>query len=148
MNFFLVNLLLALLWASLQAFRPIDLFGGFLIGYVLIWLSRSWLGEPAVRYIKRMPNLVRFVIYYCGEVLESTWNVIQAEFRDPTSLKPGIIAYPLEAESDLEIVLLNNLLVLTPGTLGVDLSPDRRTLYIHIIDVPDPNIARQKSRMD
>lgn len=144
MNFLLVNLLLALLWASLQEFRPIDLLGGFFVGYVLIWMTRSWLGSGAVRYIKRMPNVVRFVIYYCGEVLESTWNVIQAEFRHPSSLKPGIIAYPLEAKTDLEIVLLNNLLVLTPGTLGVDLSPDRRTLYIHIIDVPDPDIARQK----
>lgn len=144
MNFFLLNLLLGLLWASLHEFRPIDLLGGFLIGYALIWISRNWLGEESVRYVKRMPNLLRFLLYYCGEVLESTWNVILAEFRNPSSLKPGIIAYPLEAKSDLEIVLLNNLLVLTPGTLGVDLSPDRRTLYIHIIDVPDPDIARQK----
>lgn len=144
MNFFLVNLLLALLWASLQEFRPVDLLGGFLVGYVLIWMTRSWSGDAAAAYTKRMPNLLRFVIYYCGEVLESTWNVIQAEFRNPSTLKPGIIAYPLEARTDLEIILLNNLLVLTPGTLGVDLSPDRRTLYIHIIDVPDPDIARQK----
>jgi multicomponent Na+:H+ antiporter subunit E len=144
MSFFLVNLLLALLWASLQEFRPVDFMGGFLIGYGLIWVARSGLGEEAVRYNKRVPNLVRFVIYYFGEVLASTWDVIRAEFRDPSSLKPGIIAYPLETRNDFEIVLLNNLLALTPGTLGVDLSPDRRILYIHIIDVPDPDIARQK----
>jgi multicomponent Na+:H+ antiporter subunit E len=143
-NFFLINLLLALLWASLQEFRPLDLVGGFIIGYLLLWLSRHWLGASAQRYTRRIPNLVRFVVYYFGELFESTWTVIKALFRDPATLKPGIIAYPLEAKTDLEIVLLNNLLVLTPGTLGVDLSPNRQFLYIHIIDVPDPNAARQK----
>ena len=48
------------------------------------------------------------------------------------------------AQTDLEIVLLNNLLVLTPGTLGVDLSPDRKTLYIHFLDIPDADAERQR----
>jgi multicomponent Na+:H+ antiporter subunit E len=144
MTFFLVNLLLALLWAALQEFRPLDLVGGFLIGYALIWLTRDWLGPKASRYAMRVPVFLSFLIYYLGELVSATWDVTRALFRDQASLKPGIIAFPLSAKTDLEIVLLNNLLVLTPGTLGVDLSPDNATLYIHIIDVPDPDAARQK----
>jgi multicomponent Na+:H+ antiporter subunit E len=34
--------------------------------------------------------------------------------------------------------LLANLITLTPGTLSVDVSDNRRTLYIHAIHVPDP----------
>ncbi|MEP3300463.1 MAG: Na+/H+ antiporter subunit E, partial [Roseibium sp.] len=37
-----------------------------------------------------------------------------------------------------EITMLANLITLTPGTLSVDVSEDRKTLYVHCIDVPDP----------
>ena len=39
------------------------------------------------------------------------------------------------ASSDAEITLLANLITLTPGTLSVDVSEDRRFLYIHAIHV-------------
>ena len=44
-------------------------------------------------------------------------------------MKPGIIAFPLTVDRDFEITLLANLITLTPGTLSVDVSEDRRTLY-------------------
>jgi multicomponent Na+:H+ antiporter subunit E len=52
-------------------------------------------------------------------------------------LAPGFIAFPLTARSDAEITLLANLITLTPGTLSVDVSDDRSTLYIHAITVGD-----------
>ena len=39
--------------------------------------------------------------------------------------------------SDAELTLPCNLITLTPGTLSVDVSADRRTLFIHTIDVAD-----------
>src|SRR5690606_30228569 len=124
MTLFLMNLILALLWASLQMFRPLDLVGGFIIGYALIWLTRDWLGTSALRYTRWVPNVVGFLIYYTKELVVSTIDVIVALFSDQSTLKPGIIALPLAAKTDLEIVLLNNLLIFTPGTLGVHLSED------------------------
>jgi multicomponent Na+:H+ antiporter subunit E len=52
-------------------------------------------------------------------------------------LKPMLVAFPLTATSDVEITLLANLVTLTPGTLSVDVSADRRFLLIHAIDVGD-----------
>lgn len=144
MTYFAMNLLLALLWAALQAFRPLDLVGGFIIGYALIWLTRDWLGEDAHRYTRRVPVFLGFLIYYFWELVTSTLSVIQALFSDQSKLKPGIIALPLTAKSDLEIVLLNNLLIFTPGTLGVHLSDERDVLYVHILNVPDADDARRK----
>jgi multicomponent Na+:H+ antiporter subunit E len=139
-----VNILLALLWAALHAFRPIDFVGGFFLSYVLIWLVRDWLGESAARYTRWMPTFVGFLLFYLRELVVSTLDVINAVFRDQSTLRPGIIAFPLEARTDLEIALLNNLLSFTPGTLGVDVSEDRKTLYVHVIDVPDPDAMREK----
>ena len=146
MTYFLVNMLLALLWAALQQFRPIDLIGGFILGYALIWVTRNWLGREAILYSGRIPKFIAFLLYYIGELFQATWEVTRALFRDQSTLRPGIIAYPLEAKTELEIVLLNNLLVFTPGTLGVDLSPDRTLLYVHFLDAPDAEEARQRIR--
>ncbi len=142
MTIFLINILLAFLWASFQQFRPLDVVTGFALGYGIIWLTQAWLGSSATRYIQRVPTFLRFTGYYLAELVTSTWQVIRALFLPQSSLRPGIVAFPLEARTDLEIVLLNNLLVMTPGTLGVDLSPDRHTLYIHFLDIPDPDAAR------
>ena len=44
-------------------------------------------------------------------------------------------------ESDFEITLLANLITLTPGTLSVDVSEDRRMLFVHAIDCSDVESA-------
>ena len=63
--------------------------------------------------------------------LQVAWLVVQPRLR----LRPGIIAYPLTVTTDLQITLLANMITLTPGTLSVDVSRDRKTLYVHAIDI-------------
>ena len=65
--------------------------------------------------------------------LQVAWLVVQPKLR----LSPGFIAYPLTVTSNVQITLLANLITLTPGTLSVDVSEDRKTLFIHAIDIPD-----------
>ncbi len=52
-------------------------------------------------------------------------------------MEPGIVAVPLDAETDMEITLLANLITLTPGTLSLDVSKDRKILYIHTLYLDD-----------
>ena len=51
--------------------------------------------------------------------------------------KPGIVRYPMSARSDLEINLLSTFISLTPGTLILDISEDKKTLYIHVMYLKD-----------
>ena len=44
---------------------------------------------------------------------------------------PGVVAIPLDARTDAEITLLANLITLTPGSVSLDLSEDKRVLYVH-----------------
>jgi multicomponent Na+:H+ antiporter subunit E len=63
--------------------------------------------------------------------LKVAWLVVQPRLR----IRPAIVAYPLTVTTDVQIALLANMITLTPGTLSVDVSEDRRTLYIHVIDL-------------
>jgi multicomponent Na+:H+ antiporter subunit E len=52
-------------------------------------------------------------------------------------VKPGIIKIPLDVETNVEISLLANLITLTPGTLSIDVSDDKKVLYVHTMYVED-----------
>jgi multicomponent Na+:H+ antiporter subunit E len=45
------------------------------------------------------------------------------------------VALPLDVRSDAAIQLLAATITLTPGTLSIDVSSDRRTLYVHVVDL-------------
>jgi multicomponent Na+:H+ antiporter subunit E len=65
--------------------------------------------------------------------LRVAWLALQPKIR----LRPALVAYPLVVTRDAQITLLANMITLTPGTLSVDVSDDRRTLYIHTLDTAD-----------
>ena len=62
----------------------------------------------------------------------------------PFYSRPGIVAVPLDARTDFEIMTLANLISLTPGTLSLDVSEDRRTLYVHAMFIDDPDALRRE----
>ena len=81
-----------------------------------------------MRWISLIAMFVRELIL---SALKVAWLVLQPRMR----IRPAIIAYPLTVTTDAQITLLANMITLTPGTLSVDVSADRKTLYIHAIDV-------------
>lgn len=83
--------------------------------------------------MKRLALLLFFIKELVLSALRVAWLVVQPKLR----LRPAIIAYPLTVTTDAQITLLANMITLTPGTLSVDVSADRRILYIHAIDVAD-----------
>ncbi len=56
---------------------------------------------------------------------------LRAPLAPASYVCPGVVAIPLDARTDAEITLLANLITLTPGSVSLDLSEDRRVLYVH-----------------
>ena len=75
--------------------------------------------------------LLLFLRELIVSALKVAWLVVQPRLN----IRPAIIAYPLTVTTDLQIALLANMITLTPGTLSVDVSADRKTLYVHAIDM-------------
>jgi multicomponent Na+:H+ antiporter subunit E len=82
-------------------------------------------------------NWLRLIALFVRELILSALRVAWLVLQPKLTLRPGIIAYPLSVTSDRQIALLANMITLTPGTLSIDVSDDRRTLFIHAIDVTD-----------
>ena len=87
---------------------------------------------------------VAFVAFYLWELVVSSLRVAYDVLTPTLHMRPAIIAVPLEVRSDLAITLLANLVSLTPGSLTLDISPDRRTLYVHVMFGMDTDAVRNE----
>lgn len=136
-SLFLINILLALAWGAVTGnFSELNLAFGFVLGLGALYLIREQVGTAA--YFKRVQQGLQLAFMFVHELILSAWRVAMIVLRPKIELQPGIIAFPLTVDRDFEITMLANLITLTPGTLSVDVSEDRKTLYVHCIDVPDP----------
>ena len=137
---YLKNILLALVWAALTgSFTLANFAFGLLLGVVALYLVREQIGPP--RSFSRGGRILSLAVLFIYELLLSGWRVARLVMSRKMDLQPGIFAYPLKVDRDFEITLLANLITLTPGTLSVDVSADRRVLFVHAIDCSDADKA-------
>jgi Multisubunit Na+/H+ antiporter, MnhE subunit len=134
---YLTNILFALVWTAItDSFTLPNLVLGFVLGFIVLSIVREPIGT--MRYFTRGRKILSLALMFFWELLLSGIRVARVVLSRDMGLKPGFIAFPLTVDRDFEITLLANLITLTPGTLSVDVSEDRRYLYVHGIDMPDP----------
>ncbi|WHO72299.1 Na+/H+ antiporter subunit E [Rhizobium sp. BT03] len=139
---FLFNLLLAIAWVAVTGSASLhNLVFGFLLGALSLTVIREPFGGKG--YLRRAGLVLSLATLFLKELSLSAWKVTLTVLSPDMKLKPGIFAFPLTVTSDFEITLLANLITLTPGTLSVDVSTDRRTLYVHALDCSDPETAKR-----
>jgi len=81
--------------------------------------------------------VVGFIGFFIYELVKANIQVAYDVITPTLYMKPGIVSVPLDAETDIEITLLANLISLTPGTLCLDVSSDKRILYVHAMYIRD-----------
>ena len=138
MSFALLAVVVAIGWAAATGtFTVLNLLFGALIGAVALLLIRDRVSRPRMlRRIGRMLSLAGLFLYQLVlSALRVALLVLRPDLR--RYLKPAIVAFPLRLTRDAEITLLANLITLTPGTLSIDVSPDRKVLFVHVVDLAD-----------
>jgi multicomponent Na+:H+ antiporter subunit E len=136
------NLFLMLVWAAMtNDFAPANLAVGFVFGYATLALLAAR-GIASAKYPRRVVKAITFSLFYIRELLLSNLRMARDVLLNCPNLRPAIVAVPLDVETDseAELTLLANLISLTPGTLSLDLSPDRRFLYVHAMEIPGDDL--------
>lgn len=137
------NLLLATCWVFLTgSFEVLNYLFGFVIGYLVIALIHRLV--PSLNgYPSRIPRFLLFMLYFFSELVKSNVEVAIDIITPPWHMKPGVIRFPLEAQTDLEITLIANCISLTPGTLVLDVADDKSALFVHAMFLQDPEEVLQ-----
>jgi len=133
---FILSLVLAIIWAAITGSATLhNLIFGFVLSTLSLWVVREQMSARG--YWRRLGRILSLLLLFFKELALSAWKVAVLVVSPRMDLKPGIFAFPLTVDRDFEITLLANLITLTPGTLSVDVSEDRKILFVHAIDCSD-----------
>ncbi|MDQ7728432.1 Na+/H+ antiporter subunit E [Halomonas sp. SpR8] len=137
------NLLLGLAWVLLSGdFTGLNLLVGLIFGYITLILIEPQL-DSLKGYPARVPRFLGFIGFFLKELIQANLRVAFDIVTPPWHMKPGVIAMPLSARTEIEITMVANLISLTPGTLSLDVSDDRKVLYIHAMFLDDEEELRR-----
>ncbi|MDO5509822.1 MAG: Na+/H+ antiporter subunit E [Weeksellaceae bacterium] len=133
---FLVNLMLSGIWVALTGqLYYLNFVFGFVLGFFILWvLNRN---EEDQRYFFRVPRIISFAFFFLYQILKANMQVAFDVITPKYFFKPGIVEYPMDAKTDFEINLLSTMLSLTPGTLILEVSDDKKHIYIHVMYLTD-----------
>ncbi|GAA3709409.1 Na+/H+ antiporter subunit E [Oceanisphaera sediminis] len=127
------NMLLALLWVILSGNYSIsNLVAGMLLSYlVLAYVARD---KPMfANYFGKLPKIIRFILFFIWDLIKANARVAYDVLTPTHLMRPGVIAIPLDLKDDAGISLFANLITVTPGSLSLDVSSDRKVLYVHMM---------------
>ncbi|GLI36222.1 Na+/H+ antiporter subunit E [Desulforhabdus amnigena] len=130
MKAFLSNILLAFTWVAVTGlFEPINFIIGFALAYVILWMIQR--STAPSNYFSKVYQVLSFSLFFGRELVKANLRVAHDIVTPYHHMRPGVVDIPLDVQTDEEITLLANLITLTPGTLSLDVSTDRKVLYIH-----------------
>jgi multicomponent K+:H+ antiporter subunit E len=133
----LVSVTLGLTWLLLaNSLAPADILLASSLAVAIPLLSQyPWSERTAVR---KPWVLVKFTSTVLADILVA--NLVVAKLillHSPRSYHSRFVELPLQLRSEIAIALLSSAISLTPGTVSVELDPERKHLLIHCLDVDD-----------
>jgi multicomponent Na+:H+ antiporter subunit E len=90
------------------------------------------------RLTRQAVRVMAFGAFFVVQMVRANLRVAYDVVTVKHYMKPGILAIPLEARTGFEIAMLANLISLTPGTLSIDVSADRKTIFVHAMYLSEP----------
>lgn len=142
-HLFILNLVLAMGFTAIMG--QISLTGfiaGFFIGYLALWITRPLYG-PAT-YFRKVPNVLMLMVSFVWQLIISNFRVLWDVVTPSHFSRPAVIGVPLDASTDFEILLLANMISLTPGSLTLEVSADRSMIFVHVMFLDDIESARRE----
>ncbi|HLV47094.1 MAG TPA: Na+/H+ antiporter subunit E [Flavobacterium sp.] len=134
---FLLNIMLTFVWVALTGELNYANFSfGFGLGFFLLWMINRT-ANSGTEYFYKVPNIIVFILYFLYDMCKANIQVTMDVLTPNFNMNPGIIKYETNAKTDFEVTMLCNMISLTPGTLVIHISDDKKFIYIHVMYIKD-----------
>ena len=129
------SILLWLVWQILHDFSRGHMVLGAVFAIVIPWIVAPLSEEAAVakKPIKAITYTFRLLI----DIAVSNYDVAKRVLQSNRHLKPAFIAVPLDIKGSVPLTIFTSSVSLTPGTVSVELSDDRKWLYVHVLHLEE-----------
>ena len=130
------SIALLLIWLLLnQSLHPAHWALGALLAVALpLAFSRLW---PRITVVRNAGLALRLLGRLLADVVISNIDVARRILGPEAALQSRFMWMPLAIENPQGVAVLAAMITMTPGTLAVDVTPDRRWLLIHGLDISD-----------
>ena len=92
-------------------------------------------------------SLLIFPFFYAWEVLIGALRISKDVLTPRPRLQPVLVRVPVGELTPRQLLLLGNLVTMTPGTLTVDVAEESTVLIVHgLYDADDPEALRDGIR--
>ena len=139
---------LAASWLALAGISPLQLALALVLGLAIPRITAPLLsGLPGIRSISAAVRLAARVAW---DILIANVVVARLVLGPVARLRPGFVRVPLAVTHPHAIALFAGVVSIVPGSLSIALSPDARTLLLHVLHVEDAEqfVARIKERYE
>jgi len=129
--------------------HPLDLLAALLVGATVGLITANLVvREPRkLLQLERLGWLIAYAIhYFFVDEVRAHLDVMRRIVHPAMPINPGIVRVPYTTESDYATTAVANSITNTPGTVVVDIDPEKRIFYVHWIDVKalEPEETRRR----
>ena len=131
-------LMLCWLWLN-NTLAPGHIVLGLLLGLAIpVVVAAIAPAREDRRRLPRFAKLLPFLAMVSWDILVANIRVALLILGPRSRIRSGFIEIPLVLERELSAHVLASIITLTPGTVSVRFSPDRRRLLVHYLSSDDP----------
>lgn len=88
--------------------------------------------------------IVTFILFYLYKLVEANLYIAYDILTPRLRIKPGFIKVPLTLKSNFGLLLYSNLLSMTPGSLSIDITDDKKTMLVHVLyETTEDNMLKE-----
>lgn len=95
-------------------------------------------------YIKKAYWMLLFIGFYIISVIKANFYLAWDILTPRMMMNPGLISIQLDLESRSALLLFSNLVSMTPGTLVIDLDPEKNEAAVHVLYLRDEEKIRSE----
>lgn len=86
-----------------------------------------------MKHLKRLYYIVEFIFYYLLKLTQANLFIAYDILTPKMHTKPAFMEVPLRLKTERGMLLFSNLLSMTPGTLSMDISKDKKKMLVHVL---------------
>lgn len=132
-----------LVWIALTSIRDIqEVIAGLIVSILVALVAGQFLlmTEKSKHPVRRIRAAILYFFKFLWEMIKANFHVAYLVLHPNVPIKPGIVKIKTKLTKDAAITVLTNSITLTPGTLTVDVNPEKSEIYVHWIDVRSRNV--------
>lgn len=131
----LLSVALAACWLALAGVSTPNLILALVLAFVIPRLIAPALGAPL--RVRSAGAAMRLAGVVAWDIVLANIAVARLVLGPVARLRPGFVRVPLDVTQPSAIALFASIVSIVPGSVCMALTPDARTLLVHVLDLED-----------